>query len=116
MSRFSNLFGGAIGAAHASIFSRPVQIRWTGQAALSTPAVVHNARQSFRRDAAGGSKSVLMRRCRFTEFSSVRHDAIVTIDGDDWQIDEILTTDTPGTEVELMRTLRHEAGRSNYRR
>ncbi|GAA5510054.1 hypothetical protein [Novipirellula caenicola] len=115
MSYFANLFRGHIAAAHQSVFATSVEITDPGGSAASTPAVLHHAR-IVTRSTPNGTDTVATRRCRFTELASVRDDAIVTIDSIRWQIDEVVATETPGTEVMLVRTLKNEVARDNYRR
>ncbi|EMI17783.1 hypothetical protein RMSM_05309 [Rhodopirellula maiorica SM1] len=115
MSYFANLFRGHIAAAHQSFFATSVQITEPGSSAESTSAVVHNTR-IVTRSTATGTVTVATRRCRFTQLESVRDDSVVTIDSIPWMIEEMLATETPGTEVTLVRTLKNEVARDHYRR
>lgn len=110
MSRFSQSFAGKVAAAHEHQFSQSVTL--TEQNTPSTqPAVLHTAIAETR-----GEKRVHTRKCRFTKLQSLRHDAIVTIDGQDWQIDQVHSITATGVLCTLVRTLVNEVARSGYRK
>jgi hypothetical protein len=115
MSLHSQLFGGAVNQIHSAVFSSLVSVSLPGAPTATTPAVVHNARQESRTDNNGNTNQVVLRRCRFTELQDIRIDAVITIDGEQWSIDQKLNTETPGVEVELTRTVRQETSRPGFR-
>lgn len=115
MSRFANLFRGHLAAVHEHEFAQSVTVTTPDGTATPTPAVLSNPSVQTRRTAHGTTR-VMHRRCRFTRLTTVRHDATVTIDGTDWQIEDTLAVVANGCGVNLIRTLATEPSRNGYRR
>lgn len=110
MSRHNSAFGGSIAAAHETYFARLVLVSEAGTT-TSTPAVLHRVLTDTR-----GDNRASTRRCRFTQLTAIRHDAIVTVDGLDWQIDAVHSEGPSGVDLTLVRTDVHEAARGGYRK
>lgn len=114
MSLFTRLLASSAGAVHEHVFATGISFTVAGLT-TPTPAVLHAIEATTRTDA-HGSRRVITRRCRFTNLDTIRHDAIVTIGGDDWTIEDNLTSAAPGVTVRLIRELATQPSRRDYRR
>lgn len=114
MSRFASALTGSVHAAHRHYFSTSVVVTVAGTP-ITTPAVLHNAKAETR-VVDGTTLCVTLRRCRFTELTELREDAIVTVDGVDWSIDNITPLTGGSIVATLIRHAASEPARSGYRR
>lgn len=113
MSRFRQSFQGIVAAAHRHHFASSVTLNEAGTI-ITTPAVLHTIKTDTR-VIDGETQRVSTRRCRFTDITTIRHDAITTIDSIDWTIDEVHSQGPSGVEVTLTRLQVHEQARNGYR-
>jgi hypothetical protein len=102
-------------SAHEVYFARDVKLDEPGQAQVITKAVVGKSRAITRVDDDGRRRREIVRMCRFTQRTSVRHDAFVTIDGEQWSINEVFDRVGSGLQVELQRIRAHQVSRTGYR-
>lgn len=114
MSRFRQSFQGIVAAAHRHQFASPVLLNQAGTV-TTTPAVLHTIKTDTRL-VDGDTQRVSTWRCRFTDITSIRHDAITTIDSNDWTIDAVHSEGPSGVEVTLIRLQIHEQARDRYRK
>lgn len=113
-SRFSALFSGRVAAAHENQFAQSVSVTTNGTTVV-TPAVCHLVKIQTRTTNLGEIR-VALRRVRFTLLTTIADNAIVTIDGEDWSIEDRLASIESGCEVNLVRTLASEVSRMGLRR
>lgn len=115
MSRFASLLQ-SIAATHRGHFGSAVTYRLPGST-TPTPAtaVVHPSRTE-QRMVGGDTVMVTVRTVRFPDLAALRHDAIITIDGDDYSIDAYAHPTLPGVTVDLVQSRLREAARPGYRR
>lgn len=114
MSKFGDL-AGAARAAHEHYFADSVTLKEPGSASQTVPAVIGKVETETRTDEQGHQQRVSVRQIRFTTITTVRHDARVTVVGDDWSIDQVLTRTASGLTVRLQRIETHSVSRVNYR-
>ena len=110
---FSDLAAGAR-ADHAAYFGGTVTLAEPGSAARSVPAVLGKIQVETRHEDSREVR-VSVRLCRFTSLTTVNHEAIVTINGANWSIDQLGERQGSGLTVTLRRTLAHEVNRTGYR-
>lgn len=113
-SMFQSMAGTAK-SAHTHFFATSVTLAESGTAARSVTAVLYHARTETRVDEHGNQNRVTVRDCRFTDLTTVRHDATVTIGTEIWTIDEVITREASGLYVRLKKITQHQTSRSNYR-
>lgn len=113
MSVFSDMAGSARDA-HQHYFAESVTLAEPGIAARNVSAVLGKVRTETR-DAGGRKLRVTVRNCRFPELSAVNHEAVVTAEGADWTIDEVLRLAASGLHVRLYRQQMNDVTRDSYR-
>lgn len=114
MSLFNKLAAGAR-AAHNHFFGSDVYLTsQPGATPTLVDAVLGRETVETRRE---DNRDVryLVRECRFLSITSVRHDAVVTIDGLLYSIDHIEGRQASGLTVKLQRTTVTESNRPQYR-
>jgi hypothetical protein len=114
MTIFSDMAASAR-AAHAHFFSGSVTLAEPGSAPRAVKAVLYKAKTETVVDQSGNQNRVTVRECRFTELTTVRHDATVTIGTETWIIDEVMTHEASGLYVRLKKMAQHQTTRTNYR-
>lgn len=100
--------------AHGAYFGRLVTVTEPGKAAYETKAVVGKITTETRQSGTTQER-VSIRSCRFVSVETLRHDAIVTIDGDRYAIDQTIGREAGGLKVQLKRCVAHEVARPSYR-
>ena len=113
MTIFSDLAASAR-SAHAAYFGSTVTLAEPGSDARTVPAVLGKVQVETRHED-GREVRVSVRQCRFTSLATVRHDAIVTISGTTWTIDQHGDRQGSGFTATLRRTVAHEVNRQGYR-
>lgn len=113
MSLFKNLASSAR-AAHDVYFGDTVELLESG--VTSSPRVVLGPEQVQTREIDGDEHRVRTRACRFVSLTSVRHDALVTIDGVTWQIESVGNRTASGLNCTLVHSQAHAVQRPGYRR
>lgn len=101
-------------AAHDHYFGEQVSLAEPGTATRNERAVLGRTR-AVTRETDQGQRRVTVRDCRFIGLSTLRHDAVVTIDGAEWSIEEITNRSASGIECVLSRFEAYEVARQGYR-
>ncbi len=113
----ANVFAGlatAAKSAHDYYFAESVSVNEPGTAVRNERAVAGKARTETRQNEYGEQR-VTVRDCRFVALTTLRHDAVVTIAGEQWAIEEVTNRSASGLEVVLRRVEASELMRPNYR-
>ncbi len=112
-----SIFSGAASiarTAHGYYFGRSVTVTEPGKSPYDTKAVVGKETTETRVDGTKNER-VSVRNCRFVSVETLRHDSIVTVDGNRYAIDTEIGRQAGGLTVQLRRIVAHEVARPNYR-
>lgn len=113
MSLFGSLASSAR-ATHDVYFGETVELIQAG--ATTNPRVVLGPELEQTRAVDGDEQRVRTRDCRFVTLASVRHDAVVKIDGVSWHIESVGQRTASGLHCTLVHTQAHALQRPGYRR
>lgn len=102
-------------AAHAHFFGQTdVTLKTPGTSDATVTCILGNPRTETRRED-NKTVRVTIRDCRFLTVTTVRHDALIVVDGFTWTIDEVVDRQASHLAVTLRRVTAYQVNRTQYR-